>query len=507
MNSLFHDVRYGIRVLVKNPGFSAVAVLTLTLGIGANTAIFSVVNSVLLQSLPYKDPGRLVWVTGTNAKNDIKSESASMPDFIDWRAQNHSFEDMAALTGIIAPLAGGDEPESVMGGAVSSNYFSVLGVQPRLGRDFTPDDAQPGKDNVLIVTDGFWKSRLGGDRGAIGRVITVGDRPFTVIGVMPPGFLNARPFDYKPMQLWKPLQLVSDNSKRRGDFLAVFGRLKKGVSIGQAHADLDQGVAANLERLYPDTNSGWRTNVESLHDHWVGSTRPALLLLTSAVCFLLLIACANVANLLLARTAAREKEFAVRVALGAGRRRLMQQLLTESILLSAIGGGLGILLASWGVRTLIALSPNLVPLGNAGINRWVLGFTLLVSIATGLLFGVLPALHVSGGSALRALKEGARTLGDGVRGRRTRDLLAAAEIALALVMLIGAGLMIRSFVRLQRVDPGFRTDHLLVAMTVAGPNKYRDGYQVDQFYNKLASEVGGLPGVSGAAAVTITPLM
>ena len=506
MVSVFHDIKFGIRGLVKNPGFTVVALVTLMLGIGASAAIFTVVNAVLLQSLPYADPGRLAWVSGTNAKNDIKEEGASVPDFIDWRSHNHSFEDMAALTGGWAQLTGGDEPESVMSGAVTDNFFSVLGVMPRLGRNLNPEDAAPGQSSVAIVSDGFWKSHLGGTPDAIGQTILIYDKPVTVIGVMPANFINVRPHDYKPMQIWEPMALASDNTQRRSDYLSVFGRLKAGVTLDQAHADLDE-VAAGLEQLYPATNTGWRTRVESLHDRWVGDVRPALLLLTAAVGFLLLIACANIANLLLARTAARDREIAIRAALGAGRRRLVQQLLTESLLLAILGGALGVLLAWWAVRTLITLAPNLVPLGNTRIDGRVLCFALLASVVTGIVFGLLPALHVSGGSDARSLTEGSRTAGPGIGGRRTRDLLAAAEIALSLVLLIGSGLMINSFIRLAKTDPGFKTGNLLVMSILASPKKYHDGKQVDQFCNRLTSEIGQMPGCVGAAAITITPLV
>lgn len=513
MDSILQDIRYGIRVLLKRPAFTVVALLTLALGIGANTAIFSVVNAVLLRSLPYKDPGRLVWISGTNLKNDIKDEAASGPDFLDWRSQNHSFEDMMAMTGTRAVLTDGQEPEDVMAASVTLNFFSVLGVMPRIGRNFQAGEDAVGKNHLLIVSDSFWKSHLHGSNDAIGATVNIGKQPYTVIGVMPANFENVRPDDFKPVQFWMP-QRPDPNKGRRGDVFAVVGRLKEGVSLSAAHADLDR-IAENLERQYPDTNSGWRTNAVSLRDKWVGDVRPALLIITAAVCFLLLIGCANIANLQLARTAAREKEIAVRAALGAGRRRLVQQILTESILLSIVGGAIGILLTFWGVKALVKTASGfpkfdeastLPNLDHVRIDARVLLFTLLVSVLTGLLFGVLPALSISRGNRMQALKDGGRTASESIGGRRTRDILAAVEVALALILLIGAGLMVRSFTKLQHVNVGFKTGHLLTTEILAFPNRYHDGNEVDQFFNGICDEVGSLPGVEGAAMTSYAPL-
>ena len=508
MRTLIQDAKYGLRILLKNPGFTAVAILTLTLGIGASTAIFTVVNAVLLQSLPFNDPGRLVWISATNPKSDPKEDSTPVADFIDWRTQNQTFEDMTALGGGWAKLTGGEEPETVLSGQVGYNFFSVLGVMPRIGRNFTPDDGAHGAQPVTIISNSFWKSHLGGSPDVVGSTIQIWDKPVTIIGVMPPGFVNAEPAAHKPVELWMPRELVVDDTHRRTNLVNVIGRLKPGVSIAQAQQDM-AAVTSALEQQYPATNTGWSAKLQYLHDNWVGDVRPALLLLSGAVVFLLLIACANLANLMLARTAARNREIAIRAALGAGRGRLIQQLLTESVLLSIVGGALGVLLAWRGVKILTAMAPSLASLGNIRTNWQVLFFALIASVATGVLFGLLPALNVSRGADPRSLSAGRGIDASGVGGRRTRDLLAAAEVAMALIMLIGSGLMINSFIRLQREDPGFKTDNLLTLSILTPREKMGKGKgkQVDDFCNQVISGVEGVPGCVGAAAVMNGPLV
>jgi predicted permease len=509
IETIFKDLRYALRMLANKPGFGVVAVLTLAVGIGANTAIFSVVNSLLLHPLPFDKPDRLVWLWGTNPKNGIKEEYASPPDFLDWKSQNQTFEDMATVGGALPTLTGLGEPERVLAAYVSSNFFSVLGVRPELGRTFLPDDDQPGKDHVLVLANWFWKTRLAADPKIVGKTLTLGAGPgltaYSIIGVMPSDFQNARPDDYKPVPFWMPHAIDYNNADRRRDSLGVFARLKTGASVAHAQEDLNL-IASRLEQQYPDTNTGWRTKVIPLRERFVGDLGPALLVLMGAVCFLLLIACANLANLMLARTADRRREIAIRAALGAGRGRLIQRTLTESVLLSVMGGGLGVVLAIWGIRLLVRLSPrDLARISNTRIDLKVLGFTLSICIITGLTFGLLPARQALKRSILGHLKEGGRTSGEGTSSRRTRDLLAAAEIALALALLVGAGLMIRSFTRLQKVDPGFRTDNLLTAMVLLSPTKFPRG-QVDQACIKLLEDVKSVPGVLGAEIVSSPPL-
>jgi predicted permease len=506
METLLQDLRYGVRMLLKAPGFTIAAVLTLAVGIGANTAIFSVVNSLLLHPLPYDKPGELVWVWSTNPSKGLNEESLSPPDFLDWKSQNQSFEDMAVVGGVLPTVIGLGEPERVLAGSVTSNFFSVLGVKPSLGRTFAPDDDQPGKDRVLVLANWFWKTRLAGDPDIVGKTLTLGDGSYTIIGVMPSDFQNARPADYKPVPFWMPRAIKYDNADRRFDSLGVFARLKTGVSIARAQDDLNL-IASRLEQQYPDTNTGWRAKVIPMRERFVGDLGPAVLMLMAAVCFLLLIACANVANLMLARTADRQHEIAIRAALGAGKRRLIQQTLTESLLLSTMGGGLGILLAVWGIPLLVRLAPaGLARISSSRIDLRVLAFTLGICIITGLVFGLLPARQAVKPSILGYLKEGGKASGEGASNRRIRDLLAGAEIALALALLVGAGLMIRSFARLQRVDPGFKTDNLLTAMVLFSPAKYPTG-QVDQACTRLLDGLKGIPGVLGAEAVSGPPLI
>jgi putative ABC transport system permease protein len=498
MGGFLQDLRYGIRLLIKNPGFSAIAVLTLALGIGGNTAIFSVVNAVLLRPLPYPNPEQLAMVWMDNRKQGVHDDITSYPNFVDYKQQNQSFQDLAGFANYRPNLTGDGEPEELTGAVVTANFFSVLGVSPVIGRGFAPEEEQPGSDQVVVLSDGLWKRRFGGDPGIVGQKIMLSGNPHDVIGVMPPGFQ----FPSKA-EIWRPLALSDRLRQARGSFwLAVVGRLRPAVTPSQAQADMDT-IAARLEQDFPQQNAGFGINVVSLREQSVGGVRPALLVLLGAVAFVLLIACANVANLLLARGAERQKELAIREALGARRRRIVAQLLTESMLLAIVGGAAGLLLAFWSVDLLGTLRPaNLPRLDQIRIDREVLAFNLVVSLLTGLLFGLVPALQASRPDLNETLKEGGRG-GTGSRAtQRMRGVLVVSEIALALVLLVGAGLMVRSFWELGRVDPGFNPSGVLTLRLSLPRTKYAEGKQVITFYRQLEERVEQLPGVQAVGATT-----
>ncbi|HZG54139.1 MAG TPA: ABC transporter permease [Pyrinomonadaceae bacterium] len=508
MGTVLQDLRYGLRTLWKSPGFTYIAVLALALGIGANTAIFSVVNTVLLRPLPYNAPDRLVWLWETSPRNDIPKEVASYPNFDDWRQQNQNFESVAGFTGTTASLTGTDgEPERLPGAAVLGDFFTVLGVEPMLGRKFLPEENEEGKHRVVILSHGLWQRQFGSDAQIVGRQIGLNNAQYTVVGVMPPNFQHPNPEARRRVELWLAMPVnESMRNGRRSDFLSVIARLKGGVSVEQASAEMTT-IAARLEQQYPETNSGWGVIVQPLHQRFTGDVRPALLMLLGAVGFLLLIACANVANLLLARSSTRLKEIAIRTALGAGRGRIVRQLLTESIVLSLLGGALGLLVAFWGIDALLAISPGNIPrLESVGIDRQVLLFTLGISLVTGIVFGLAPALTVSNPNLNEMLKESGRSSSEGVRGRRLRNALAVAEIALSLVLLVGAGLLIKSFLRLQDVKPGFNPENLLAAELVLPTSKYAENQQVVNFYDQLLQQLAQQPGVQGVAATSALPL-
>src|SRR5215218_9147417 len=462
MRTLLQDVRYAVRTLLKSPGFTLVAVLALALGIGANTAIFSVVKAVLLSPLPYPDSGRLVWVREVNAGSDIMDEPASMPNYNDWRTQSRSFDGVAAFGYAGGTLTDGDrEPERVSGMSTSANFFQVVGVAPALGRGFLPEEEATGKNRVVVISHALWQRRFGGSQDVLGKTINITGNPHTIVGVAPADFKTPVPGP-KPPDLWFPIAFNFDESRRRSDFLNVFGRLKDGATVEQGRAELE-GIAARLAEERPSTNAGWSVKVEPLHERVVGNVRQALWVLMGVVGFLLLISCANVANLLLARAAGRRQEIAVRTALGARRGRLVRQFLTESLLLGLAGGGLGLILAAWGVEVLVALSPGNIPrLEEVGLDARVLAFTFGVSALTGVLFGLLPALSASKADVAVSLKEGGSRGSTAGRGaRRLRGSLVVAEIAITAVLLACAGLMIRSFRAIQSVDPGFRPERVL----------------------------------------------
>jgi putative ABC transport system permease protein len=506
MNSLIQDLRFSFRMLLKKPAFTLIVAFALALGIGANTAIFSVINAVLLRPLPYKNPENLVWLRETNPKSDIKDEPASPPNYLDWKTSGQSFEDMGAFVSTTLTLSSGGEPERIPAVYVTEGFFSVLGVSAAAGRVFTPEEDKPGSNRVILLSHSLFNRRFGADPSIIGNAITINGNPYTVVGVLPANFKNPRPADRKPPEVWVPLAVNYNEQARRGDYLSVIARLKPGATVEQARAEMDT-ITNRLEQQYPDTNTGWSATVTPLHERFVGDVRPALMLLLGAVGFLLLIACANVANLLLARSTARQKEIAIRSALGARRGRIVQQLLTESLLLSLAGGALGLLIAFWGVDALTSLSLGSIPrLNEVGVDGRALGFTLGVSLLTGVIFGLLPALQASNPNLNETLKEGGRSYNEGAGGGRLRNALAATEVALALMLLIGAGLMVRSFMRLQNVDAGFNPQRTLTAGLFLPSTKYKEGPQVAAFFKELLGKAQSLPGVESAGAIDTLPL-
>ena len=498
MGTLVQDLRYGLRTLLKSPGFTVVAVVALALGIGANTAIFSVVNAALLRPLPYENPERLVMVRETVSAQDI---GASYANFTDWRDQNDVFEHTAALRSRESfNFTGAGEPERLQGRLVSASFFSTLGTKMIQGRDFLIEEDRPGAPPVVILSYGFWQRRFGGDASIIGKPLTLNNQSFTVVGVTPADFQFGAEADVSV-----PIGLSAERFKLRGKDpgVVVIARLKPNVTIEQAQAGLNT-IAARLEQQYPESNTGRRVRIESLHESIVRDSRPSLLILFGAVGFVLLIACANVANLLLARSAMRQKEMAIRSALGASRLAIVRQLLTESILLSVLGGALGLLLAMWGTDAIISYLPGGIPrLGETGIDVPVLCFTLAASLLTGVIFGLAPAVQASQTNLTEALRETDR--GSTGRRQRMRHALVITEVALTFVLLMAAGLLIKSFWRLQQVDPGFNPQNLLT-MQISVTASQDEGPRVASFFEQLQEKVRSLPGVQGVAISNGLPL-
>ncbi|HKG12700.1 MAG TPA: ABC transporter permease [Pyrinomonadaceae bacterium] len=501
---ILQDLRYGLRTLRKHPGFTAVAVIALALGIGANTAIFSVVNTVLLRPLPYKDPDRLVMVWEDATRSGYPRDTPAAANFVDWRDQNGVFEGMAALADQSFNLTGMGDPERLEGKRASANLFGLLGVEPLLGRGFLPEDDRPGGPRVAVLSHGLWQRRFGSDPKVVGRSLELNGQSYEVVGVMPQSFQFPSP-EY---ELWVPIAFTQQEAASRGrHYLQVVARLKPGVSFGQAQAEMST-IAARLQQQYPEQNADLGAAVVPLHEQVVGDIKPALLILLGAVGFVLLVACANVANLLLARAAARQKEIALRVALGASRARLIRQFLTESVLLAALGGVLGLLLALWGVNLLKAFIPDSISQVRAiTVDAKVLGFTLVVSLLTGLIFGLAPAMQASNFNLNETLKEGGRDAAAGSKGKRIRSLLVVAEVAVSLVLLVGAGLLINSFLRLRGVEPGFKPSNLLTMSAVLPQQKYPDHTRRTAFYDELIRRVEAVPGVKSAAIANWIPLI
>ncbi len=499
MGPLLQDLKYGLRMLGKNPGFTAVAVVTLALGIGANTAIVSVVNAVLLHSLPYKDPSHLVMIWETY--REFPKVWPSVPNFIDWREQNDVFDAVGAYRiGSGFTVTGQGGPERIQGTFISSNLFSLLGVKASLGRTFVAAEDKPGAEPIVVLSHRLWQRSFGSDGRVIGRSIALDGKSYTVVGVMPPGFMFP---DWA--ELWMPLgQMGKDElTSRVYHPLEVVARLKAGVTLDEAQAQM-RTIAGRLDREYPKTNGGWGVTLIPLRQELLGSVVQALLILLGATGLVLLIACANVANLMLARSSAREKEMALRAALGAGRSRLVRQLLSESVLLSSLGGTLGLLLAFLGRDILAGIGPSVIPhVRDVCINGFVLGFSAAVSILTGLVFGLVPAFQFSSLDLNLSLKDGARTAGVARRHSRLRSSFVVTQVALALILLVGAGLLIKSFVRLLGVDPGFNPKNVLTARIDLPESKYPNS---GQFYEQVSEHLKALPGVEAVGLINYLPL-
>ena len=510
MGTLWQDIRYGVRMLWKSPGFTLVAVVALALGIGANSAIFSVVNAVLLRPLPYLEPERLVRVGGTSARQPEAIGTHSPADFYDWREQSASFDSVAAYDGWSPSLTGAGEPERINAARVSASFFSVLKSEPALGRAFLPEEEKRGQHRVVVLGHGLWQRRFGGAASVVGQQVELNGEAFTIVGVA------AREFESpeftglgaaEPPELWAPFAPDLAQWTRGGRSVdACIARLKPGVSVGQAQAEMAT-IAARLEAQYPETNKNAGVRLASLHEQLVGGSRRALLTFLVAVGFVLLIACANVANLMLARASARRREIAIRTALGASRLRVVRQILTESVMLSLAGGLLGLLFAWWANDLLLALGADSIPrIAGVGLDARVLVFTLAASVLTGVAFGLVPAVQSTRLDLNEALKEGGRSQGQPAARHRARALLVVAETALSLVLLVGAGLLVRSFVRLLAVDPGF-DPRGAVTMNVFLPGaRYPEDAQHSAFFNAVVERAAALPGVESAGATSNLPV-
>ncbi|MGA7626497.1 MAG: ABC transporter permease [Candidatus Acidiferrales bacterium] len=511
MQTLWQDLRYGLRTMARAPGFTAVAILTLALGIGSNTAIFSVANAVLLRPLPFYEPDRLmqVWHTPPQASfPGIPTFAVSPANFLDWRSQNQTFEDMAAYGFGRYTLTGTGHPEAIRMVAATYGLFSILRSKPLLGRVFIAGEDEPGREHEVLLSNSLWRSRFGANPEMVGKNIELNGQAFTVIGIMEPGFefpISTDPDD-RP-QMWKPLAWTDQERAIREDHnFGVIGRLKPGVTLKQAQADLDS-ISNRLAQIYPKENKGWGAIAIPIRQDLVGDVRPALLILLGAVAFVLLIACANVANLTLSKALSRRKEVAVRAALGASRRRLLQQALSESLLLALAGGALGLLIAHYGVELIVDFLAGRLPRSNEiALNSWVLTFTVVISLASGFAAGLLPALRMSKADLNEALKQGLGRTASNSGGNRTRNMLVVSEVALSLMLLISAGLMIRSLWTLRHVNPGF-DPHDVVTMEVSVPTgKFTEPTQQIAFFSDVLDGVRALPGVQSAGLIDSLPL-
>ncbi|MBA3296484.1 MAG: ABC transporter permease [Acidobacteria bacterium] len=494
------DITYAFRSIMKKPWFYGVAILTLTLGIGANAAIFSVVHAVLLRPLPYQDPDQLMMVWTYNPGQGFDKDVGTYPNFDDWRRASQSFERMSGVFGASMTLTGAGDPAQIRGSRVTPEFFDTLATRPAIGRVFDATNGKAGGERVAVLAHGFWQRRFGGDRAIIGRGILLNGVSHEVLGVMPETF----PYP-EDAEFWVPLAPVGQFERlftARGSYwLTIIGRLKPGIARAAAQSEMD-AIAARLEKQHP-SNAGIGVRLVPMHEEIVGDVRRPLLVLLGAVCLVLLIACANVANLLLTRAAARQRELAIRAALGAGRARLFRQLLTESLLLGLIGGAAGILLAAWGVDLLQTLAPPGLPrLTNVQINWQVIAYAVGASLLTGILFGLAPALQAARPDSGANLKEGGRTGSAGLRGRRVRAALAISELAVALVLLTGAGLLIRSFMALNRADPGIATRGVLALRIDLPGAKYQDDQRIVGFWEQLTARLAALPGVEAVGVGT-----
>jgi putative ABC transport system permease protein len=505
MDQLIQDIRYAFRMMFKNPGFTLVALITLALGIGANTAIFSLVNGLLLRPLPYGNPDRIVMVWQDYRERTGRDKEWTSPDtFFDWRDQNHSFESISVLDAWLPTILGG-EPEQVPGATVTYNMFSVLGVSPAIGRTFLAEEDKPNGRKVVILSDGLWKRRFGADRNVIGKDILINSEKYSVIGVMPPKF----EFPMEPAaQIWTPMQVDSANSCGRDCItLRSIARLKPGITLSQAKSDMNL-VAQRLRQQYPEQYRNVGITLTPLQEQLTEEIRPPLLVLLAAVGLVLLITCANVANLLLVRASGRKSEIAIRSALGAGKSRLRRQLITENMLLALIGGALGIFLGVIGIDILIKLLPEDLPIigiRNVSIDFRVLVFTLGISVATGLIFGLIPLLQFNDPKLGESLKEGGRNR-LGTENSRIRSFLVVSEVAFALMLLIGAALLMKSFLRLMNVNPGFQSQNVLTMQLNLPDTRYAEQVQIRDFYSQLLEKIKSLPGVINAGTTSALPL-
>jgi putative ABC transport system permease protein len=499
-----NDLRYAVRIFLRTPGFAVAAVLTLALGIGANTAIFTVVNALLIRPLPYAQPDRLVMVwQDLRGRVGPVDEWASPGNYADWRKATNIFDEVAVISGWRPTLIGGAEPEPIPGEQVSHEYFSVLGIQPILGRTFSDKDDVPNAARVTVIGFGLWQRRFGGDRAVVGSSVSLGGEPHEIIGVVPEAF---RPIVNTEAEIWRPLRIDTANPSRGTIYLRAVARLAEGISLSAAQAAADT-LARDLERAYPGSNEKTRFSLTPLHDRVIGDIKPGLLAMLGAVGFVLLIACANIANLLLARGSARARELAVRAALGAGRARLVRQLLTESVLLSVAGGVFGVLVGVWAVDALVAVAPRSAPrLNEITLDATVFGFAAILALVTGVLFGLAPALHFSRDDGPHTLKQGQRGT-SGTAGGHLRRALIAAEVALALMLLTGAGLLAQTFVHLQSADLGFEPDHVISGFV--NPPRAA-GYDTRAkhlaFYDQVFAKAQALPGVERVALASVLPL-
>lgn len=505
MNGLIQDFRYAVRQFRKSPGFAAVAVITLALGIGFNTAIFSVVNAVLLRPLAFADAGRLVriWhVPPPKSFPGMTTFSVSAANYLDWERQNRVFDHMAIYTYHGFTVTGGDKPEQLAAGAVSSGFFATLGVQPILGRVLSPDEDQPGRSHVVVLSHRLWQEHFGANPGIVGHDINLDGQPYLVAGVMPANF---RFPDFA--QMWTPMAWTDQERAVRGEHHSiVIARLKPGVELKQAQAEMNT-ISDRLQQQYPDDDKGWGAVVVPLHDDMVSDVRPALLVLLGAVAFVLLIACVNVANLALAKTFSRQKEIAIRTALGATPARVLRQILTETVLLALSGGALGLAFAHFAVRLIVAFLADRLPQSTeVGLDSKVLIFTAVISVVTGIVAGVLPALRLTRRDVNQALKQGLGRTDADSGGHRTRSVLVVSEVALSLMLLVGAGLMIRSFQKLQSVDPGFDSRQVLTMTAMVSRAKFPSPDQAIRFFDRVLRRVRSLPGVESAAAIDNIPL-
>jgi putative ABC transport system permease protein len=508
MTTLLVDIRFGARMLLKSPMMTIIALLALMLGIGANTAIFSVVNAVLLRSFPYGDPERLVLVWEKKEGGRTDQNVINLGNFYDWKDQNQVFTDMAAFFDRSFNLTSDGEPEEVPGQFAMPNLFSVLGTSAMLGRTFVAEDGREGQPRVIVISHGLWLRRFGGDRNIIGREIILNEVPNTIVGVMPPNFgwhIRRGTQASKPADIWIPWQVSNELKQRRGRFASAVARLKPGVPMDQARREMET-IGARLSQQYPEFNTKWGVNVVPLRTQMTGEIRRPLLILLGAVGFVLLIACANVANLLLARASARRKEIAVRAGLGANRWRIARQLLTESVMLSLLGGILGVVVAWLGTKALVSLSPPaLIDLKSVGVSIPVLAFTFGLSVLTGIVFGLVPALEATRFDLHGSLKEGGKNVGGSTGGHRVRSFFVVTQVALALVLLVGAGLLLKSFRRLQAVDTGFNANNLLAVRVNLLPRKYETDQQTLDFFKQAVERMKAIPGVEAAGAINTPP--